>query len=146
LSEIVKDRLAQLELEDTLRLLFLTPTRIRFQKGVQERLRFEHLVKSLSLRLTMLAQTHSRISLDYDYQALLAQARTATTQTESLWQQELKRYSNRQEKKIEQDGFMGEAVFTGKEVSKLLPLLVAGEFLHVGSGTAFGLGRYHIAA
>jgi len=146
LSEMVKDRLAQLRREDTLRLLFLTPTRIRFQKGVQERLRFEQLVKSLSLRLTMLAQTHSAIKLDYDYQALLAQARTATTRTERLWQQELKRYSNRQEKKIEQDGFMGEAVFTGKAISELLPLLVAGEFLHVGSGTAFGLGRYHIAS
>jgi len=104
------------------------------------------LVKSLSLRLTMLAQTHSTISLDYDYQSLLAHARTATTQTESLWQQQLQRYSNRQEKKIEQDGFMGEAVFTGTAISELLPLLIAGEFLHVGSGTAFGLGRYHIAA
>ncbi|HEV7843866.1 MAG TPA: CRISPR system precrRNA processing endoribonuclease RAMP protein Cas6 [Pyrinomonadaceae bacterium] len=146
LSEMVKDRLAQLVPTDTLRLLFLTPMRIRVQKGVQERLHFEQLVKSLSLRLTMLAQTYSAISLDYDYQALLAQARTAITQTESLWQQELKRYSNRQDKKIEQDGFMGEAVFAGQAVSDLLPLLVAGEFLHVGSGTAFGLGRYHIAA
>jgi hypothetical protein len=146
LSELVEDRLAQLEIEDTLRLLFLTPTRIRVQKGVQDGLRFEQLVKSLSLRLTMLAQTHGASRLDYDYQALLAQARTATTQTESLWQQDLKRYSNRQEKKIEQDGFMGEMVFTGKAVSELLPLIVAGEFLHVGSGTAFGLGHYHIAA
>ena len=146
LSELVKDRLTQLQREETLRLLFLTPTRLRFQKSVQERLRFEQLVKSLSLRLTMLAQTHSTIRLDYDHQALVAQARTATTQTENLWQQELNRYSNRQEKKIEQDGFMGEAVFTGKAVSELLPLVVAGEFLHVGSGTAFGLGRYHIAS
>jgi hypothetical protein len=146
LSDLVKDRLTQLEMKDTLRLLFLTPTRIRAQKGVQERLPFEQLVKSLSLRLTMLAQTHSATNLSYDYQALLAQARTATTQTENLWQQELSRYSNRQEKKIEQDGFMGETVFTGKAVLDSLPLLVAGEFLHVGSGTAFGLGRYHITA
>jgi hypothetical protein len=146
LSEMVKDRLAQLELNDTLRLLFLTPTRIRFQKSRPERLRFEHLVKSLSLRLTMLAQIHSTRSLDYDYRALLAHARTATTHTERLWQQQLQRYSNRQEKKIEQDGFMGEAVFTGTAVSELLPLLIAGEFLHVGSSTAFGLGRYYIAS
>lgn len=145
LSELVKERLEQLEIKETLRLLFLTPTRLRFQHGVQERLRFEQLVKSLSLRLTMLAQTHSAISLDYDYQALLAQARTFTTQTEHLWQQELQRYSNRQEKHIEQDGFMGETAFTGRAISELLPLLIAGEFLHIGSSTAFGLGRYHIA-
>lgn len=146
LSELVKDRLTQIKLEDTLRLLFLTPTRLRFQKNVPERQLFEHLVKSLSLRLTMLAQTHSATTLDYDYQALLMQARTATTQTKNLWQQELKRYSNRQKKHIEQDGFMGEAVFIGQAVPKLLPLLVAGEFLHVGSSTAFGLGRYRLAA
>lgn len=146
LSELVKDRLAQLRQDDTLRLLFLTPTRIRFQKSVQERLKFEQLVKSLSLRLTMLTQTYGATRLDYDYQALLSQARAVVAQTENLWQQELHRYSNRQEKKIEQDGFMGEAVFTGRAVSELLPLLVAGEFMHIGSGTAFGLGRYRIAA
>lgn len=146
LSDLVKDRLMQLKLEDTLRLLFLTPTRLRFQNRLQQRLQFEQLVKSLSLRLTMLAQTYSANKLDYDYQSLLAQARTATTQTEHLWQHELKRYSNRQDKKIEQDGFIGEAIFTGKTISDLLPLLVAGEFLHVGSSTAFGLGRYHIAS
>ncbi len=146
LSDMVKDRLAQLKQADTLRLLFLTPTRIRLQRSVQERLPFEQLVKSLSLRLTMQAQAHGVPGLDYDYQALLARARTATTQTESLWQQQLTRYSNRQEKKIEQDGFMGEAVFAGQAVSELFPLLVAGEFLHVGSATAFGLGRYQIGS
>jgi hypothetical protein len=146
LSTLVQDRLTQLSRKDTLRLLFLTPTRIRLQKSVQERLGFEQLVKSLSLRLTMLAQAHGAAKLDYDYHALLSQARTVATQAESLWQQELTRYSNRQEKKIEQDGFMGEAVFTGKSVSELLPLLVAGEFLHIGSGTTFGLGRYRVAS
>jgi CRISPR/Cas system endoribonuclease Cas6 (RAMP superfamily) len=94
----------------------------------------------------MLAQTHGALSLDYDYQALLAQARAVAAQTENLWQQELQRYSNRQDKKIEQDGFMGETVFTGTAVSDLLPLLVAGEFLHIGSGTPFGLGRYRIVS
>lgn len=146
LGALVQERLARLSRGDTVRVLFQTPTRIRFQKSVQERLGFEQLVKSLSLRLTMLAQAHGAANLNYDYHALLSQARTVTTQAENLWQQELKRYSNRQEKKIEQDGFMGEAAFTGKAVSELLPLLVAGEFLHVGSSTAFGLGRYHISA
>lgn len=146
LSEMVKERLAQLRIEDTLRILFLTPTRIRFQRDVQEHLRFDQLVKSLSLRLAMLAQAHGATGLDYDHQSLLAQARTFATQTDHLWQQELQRYSNRQEKKIEQDGFMGEAVFAGKAISELLPLLLAGEFLHVGSSTAFGLGYYRITA
>lgn len=146
MDDLVRIRLAQLQKRDKLRLLFLTPTRLRLQRNVQERLIFEQLVRSLSLRLTMLVQTYSTIRFDYDYQALLALSRTTTMRTENLWRQQLTRYSNRQERKIEQDGFMGEAVFTGSAISELLPLLVAGEFLHVGSATAFGLGRYLIAA
>jgi len=146
LRELTQNRLAHLTHTDTLRLLFLTPTRIRLQQCAQKRLVFAQLIKSLSLRLTMLAQTHSATPLAYDYQALLAQAQTVATQTEHLWQQELTRYSDRQQKKLDQDGFMGEAVFTGAPLPDLLPLIVAGELLHAGSGTAFGLGRYHIAA
>ncbi|HYX41179.1 MAG TPA: CRISPR system precrRNA processing endoribonuclease RAMP protein Cas6, partial [Pyrinomonadaceae bacterium] len=145
LRELAQIRLTQLAQTDTLRLLFLTPTRIRLQQCAQQRLPFAQLIKSLSLRLTMLAQTHSITHLAYDYQALLAQAQTVATQTEHLWQQELTRYSDRQQKKLDQAGFMGEAVFNGAPLPSLLPLLAAGELLHVGSGTAFGLGRYHIA-
>lgn len=146
LGALTQDRLTQLSQQDTLRLLFLTPTRIRFQKSAPGRLCFEQLAKSISLRLAMLVQAYGTAKLDYDYHALLALARTVTTQTEALWQQELERYSNRQEKKIEQDGFMGEVVFTGDAIAELLPLLVAGELLHVGSSTAFGLGHYHVAS
>jgi hypothetical protein len=146
LGALVQDRLAQLALTDTVNLLFLTPTRLRFQQNEPgQYLRFEQLVKGLSLRLTMLAQTHGAAQPDYDYHALLALARNVSTLAENLRQQKLERYSNRQEKKIEQDGFMGEVVFAGAAISELLPLLVAGEFLHVGSGTAFGLGRYRVA-
>ena len=41
---------------------------------------------------------------------------------------------------------MGEIVYAGPSLRELLPLVVAGEFLHVGSGTAFGLGNYRIEA
>jgi CRISPR/Cas system endoribonuclease Cas6 (RAMP superfamily) len=58
----------------------------------------------------------------------------------------LDRYSNRRGGKLELDGFMGDVTFAGPAIQELLPLLVAGEFLNVGSGTAFGLGRYRIVA
>lgn len=40
-------------------------------------------------------------------------------------------------------GFVGEIIFEG-EIEPFMPLLKAGEILHVGKGTSFGLGKYRI--
>jgi CRISPR/Cas system endoribonuclease Cas6 (RAMP superfamily) len=40
-------------------------------------------------------------------------------------------------------GFTGQITFEG-EIRPFIPLVKAGEVLHVGKGTSFGLGRYRI--
>jgi len=40
-------------------------------------------------------------------------------------------------------GFVGSVVYQG-EISPWLPLIKAGEILHIGKATAFGLGKYVI--
>lgn len=42
-------------------------------------------------------------------------------------------------------GFIGEIEYKGEAITEFLPLIVAGEILHVGTGTSFGLGKYEIA-
>jgi CRISPR/Cas system endoribonuclease Cas6 (RAMP superfamily) len=42
-------------------------------------------------------------------------------------------------------GFTGEAEYAGEGLQEFLPLLAAGELLHVGTGTTFGLGCYALA-
>jgi CRISPR/Cas system endoribonuclease Cas6 (RAMP superfamily) len=44
------------------------------------------------------------------------------------------------------DGLVGTIAFEGDAVEELWPLLLAGEVLHVGKGTAFGCGRYELTA
>jgi len=40
-------------------------------------------------------------------------------------------------------GFIGEATYEG-DIREFLPLLILGEYLHVGKSAAFGLGRYEL--
>jgi len=54
------------------------------------------------------------------------------------------RYSNRQKTKMKLGGLIGRLVYSGP-ISSFRPLIDAGELLHVGKGTSFGLGKYVIA-
>ena len=58
-----------------------------------------------------------------------------------IWQR-----SNWQGRRLHQDGFIGEIVFEGEGLGLFLPLLLAGEILHIGSGAYFGFGKYRISA
>jgi hypothetical protein len=39
------------------------------------------------------------------------------------------------------EGFIGEVIYEGN-LTPFYPYLKAGEILHIGKGTAFGLGKY----
>jgi len=129
-----------------LKLRFLTPTRLRIKGRVVEQPTFSQLAGALSLRLSMIAQTHGGGPLDYDYQTMLERARDVVARDSNLRLLALERRSNRQRTKLEIDGFTGDVSFAGAAIAELLPLFLAGEFFHVGSGTAFGLGRYRIVS
>ena len=129
-----------------LTLRFLTPTRMRIKGRLLETPTFEQLLISLSLRLSMLAETYATAPIVYDYKGMIEQAREVRTTDSSLRLMALDRFSNRQAGKLNLDGFMGNISFAGESLKQLLPLLVAGQFLNLGSGTAFGLGRYVIVS
>jgi hypothetical protein len=128
-----------------LTLRFLTPTRLRIKGPAVENPTFAQLVSNLSLRLSMVAECCGNVSLNYDYKAMLERASRVSMTRSSLRLMALDRYSNRQPGKLKLDGFMGEISFADPDITKFLPLLIAGEFLNAGSATAFGLGRYETA-
>ena len=53
------------------------------------------------------------------------------------------RYSNRQQQKMRFDGVLGCLILTG-DLSAFLPMLQAGQWLHAGNKTTFGMGLYTI--
>jgi hypothetical protein len=144
LGTLTQARLSQLISKDEVTLRFITPTRNRVKGKVADSVDFARLVSMLSRRLSLLVEIHGDAPLNYDYKTMIGGAREVAARASSLRLMALERFSNRRKGKLELDGFMGDICFAGPAVQELLPLLAAGEFLHVGSGTAFGLGRYYI--
>lgn len=73
--------------------------------------------------------------------------RDQTTQLEYLIPHlitvDLRRFSRRQKRELELEAILGQTEWRGN-LSQLYPYLVLGQWLHVGKGTAFGLGRYEV--
>lgn len=146
LSELVKTRLEQLKNEavegGSLKIRFVTPTRIRVAGNVLTEISFQLLVKNMLRRVSMLMEIYGGKKLDWDYRGLIDSAAEVKTVSSKLEWNDWERYSSRQNAKINLGGFIGEVEYQGKALTKFLPLILAGELLHVGSGTSFGLGKY----
>ena len=150
LSTLIQARLDQLRSgagfrSDSLKLRFVTPTRIRAGDDLQSGMSFELLVRNLLRRVSLLCAVHGRASLELDYRGLIERARSVRTISSRLEWCDWERYSNRQQTKMKLGGFMGEIEYGGEISNEFLSLIVVGEILHVGGGTSFGLGRYEIA-
>ena len=53
------------------------------------------------------------------------------------------RYSTRQKQEMQLGGMLGTVSFSGK-TGQYLPLFKLGEYLHIGKGSTFGLGKYQL--
>lgn len=144
LADIVHARIAELPPDETIRLRFSTPTRIRVEGDLQHGMSFELLVRNILRRISLLSAVHCGHTLELDYRELIAKAAEVETTSAALRWWDWERYSNRQGTKMKLGGFVGEVTYRGPAVAELRPLVAAGEWLHLGAGTSFGLGAYQI--
>lgn len=121
---------------------FLTPTRIKQRGDLIAEMDFETFMRNLLRRLSWLSELYCGQKWDLDYAALLEQARNGvhTKNAELRWY-DWERYSSRQNKKLKMGGFVGNITYEG-EMRDFLPFVKMGEYLHIGQGTTFGLGKY----
>jgi len=127
-------------------LRFLTPARILSDGCLQSKLTFRQLTRALLARLSSLLYFHCSSQLKLDFRSILDMADKVEVVERQIQFEEFKRWSSRQERKIRLDCVVGQIRFAGGDLSEFIPLIEAGEVLHVGKGTVFGLGRYRISS
>lgn len=144
LGNTCKKRVAGIYPVDRLTIRFLTPVWLREKDRFVEEPTFFQLVKFLLKRLQNVLSHYSEQPAAIDENGLLDAAHEIRVIDRMLWRHDFDFYSNRRRRRERQHGILGEMTFAGGCLNKFLPLLAAGEVLHVGSKTSFGLGRYEI--
>lgn len=131
------DRVEQITVE------FLTPTRILTEGRLTSQLEFPILFKALRRRLELLAAFHGHGAPGGEGAEVMQAAARVELEAADLRWWDWKRYSGRQQAWMKLGGVVG-TVRYGGDLAPFLPYLKAGEFLHVGSGTSFGLGQMRL--
>jgi CRISPR-associated endoribonuclease Cas6 len=129
-------------------LRFKTPTRIKFNRRLVIDLQFHILMRQLLRRLFLLWHFHCRGSspteeLKDSHKRIIQYSQNVRLLRSSLRWYDWERYSHKQKTRIRLGGFVGEVTYEGP-IAPFLPLLRAGEVLHIGKNTTFGLGKYEI--
>lgn len=127
--------------EELLTLKFISPTRIVNNNELTSEITFYLFIKNLLRRVSLLSQIHCDGFPDLPYSLLLEMASEVKTIKSDIFWKDWERYSSRQKRKINLGGFVGEISF-GKGWYKFAPLIKLGEYIHIGKGTSFGLGKY----
>ncbi|MGD9158089.1 MAG: CRISPR system precrRNA processing endoribonuclease RAMP protein Cas6 [Desulfobacteraceae bacterium] len=127
---------------DKLEIEFLTPVLLK-QKGQWAKPEFGPLIKRLRDRINALSSFYCNAPLDMNFKEMGEKADKVSMLSNNLKWVEENRYSKHRNLNHVLKGWVGEITFEG-EIGPFMPLLRAGEFLHVGKATAFGQGWYKI--
>jgi hypothetical protein len=124
---------------EKLTLSFLTPLRIMQDGRPLRQMSFSPLLRTLLRRVSSLAYYFGVGELELEYKWLVEQSLLVDCRLdECQWGAPGQCIGNERF-----SGLVGSAVFTGALAEFHLPLLI-GEFVHLGKGASFGLGRYQI--
>jgi hypothetical protein len=130
---------------DRLTIEFLTQTRLKHEGAFTRVPEFHIVFRRLLGRLSSMSRFHRGVPLEVDFKGLIDRAtevRLADNQTRWVsWT----RYSNRQRQRMDWEGIIGPASYEG-DLTPFWQLLKFGEFVHVGHGATFGLGKYALRA
>lgn len=123
---------------------FLTPTRMVYSGKLTINLEFHILIRQLLRRIALLSYFHCGIDPSViDFKKIIEMAQQVKVKKRALKWYDWERYSAKHDARMKMGGFVGEITFEGN-IEPFRPLLSAGEVLHVGRGTSFGLGKYRI--
>ncbi|MEZ5537172.1 MAG: CRISPR system precrRNA processing endoribonuclease RAMP protein Cas6 [Thiolinea sp.] len=139
-------RFAEPELCERVRLRFVTPYRSLQQGRLVQGGDFSarQFLGTLLRRVSMLQAFHTEQPLEADFKALSGLMETVQVAENGLRWHDWARYSSRQKTLIKMGGLLGEVELRGEALAVFLPLLQAGEQVHVGKAAVMGLGEYRL--
>jgi hypothetical protein len=121
-----------------------TPLRIKNSGKLTEEPALSQIVQGVLFRLRVLSSLYSDEPLDLLSNINLNElSKGVMVEHANFRWMDHGRYSKRQNAKMKLGGAMGTMVITGN-LNKVYPILKAGELIHIGKNTAFGLGRYTV--
>ena len=127
-----------------IRLDFVTPLRIRTGGRYNARPDFVAVTHALLRRIHLLAAIYGQGNGDAAWMhPLLAAADRVVTDRADFSPYQWSRRSGREHRVVEMDGVVGTIEATG-DLTALAPYFQAGAWLHAGSGTSLGMGRYAV--
>ena len=124
--------------------VFDTPVRIVSGKELCEELPCDVLIKFLYGRISLLSRVYGQGELPWK-EDMLCEAATGISVRAQEWKQvDFTRYSMTQTgNKVELPSKLGWVLYEG-DLTKLVSLLEAGRYVHVGKGTTIGFGHYKV--
>jgi CRISPR-associated endoribonuclease Cas6 len=129
---------------ESITIRFLTPTRIFYNAHLTKDIEFHILVRNLLRRLSLLYYFHcSGDPSGWDFNGLIKKAGDVAVVERNLRWYDWQRYSARQDTRMKLGGFVGDITFKGN-IQPFMSMIKAGEIVHAGKGTTFGLGKYEV--
>lgn len=122
---------------------FNTVSRLKYDGRYINKVDFHVLARNLLRRISSLAYFHHGWHLEADIRDLIEQATKVTILEDRTHWVDWRRYSSRQDSRINMGGIVGEITYEG-DLTPFHELLKLGEFIHVGKGAVFGMGKYTI--
>jgi hypothetical protein len=130
----------------TVSLALITPLRLKQQGhylGVQQ-LDARALLGTLARRVALLMDHYQPEAEAPDWHALQPAIDQVRLERAVLRWVDWTRYSSRQRTPMQLGGLLGHLTLSGPGLPALWPLIVLGQWLHLGKNTSFGLGRYRL--
>ena len=116
---------------------------MRFDGHITDKIEFHVLTRNLLRRISSLSYFHCNEKFQVDFKSLIEKASAVKQIKSDTHWFDWKRYSTRQEEWMSLGGVTGAVSYEG-DLTEFMPLLKLGEYVHLGKGTSFGLGKYEI--
>ena len=116
-----------------------TPLRIRHGGQLLRSISFQRLIRNISTRIIRLTEQYGGWVDQEEVERIQSLADDVKQVRENLYWEQMERYSNRINEKMDFSGLLGELQFEGN-LDPFVPWLCAAQRLHVGRNTTFGMG------